>query len=67
MIVFDELWDVLKQKRVSAYQLREICRIDSKTVRRLWANDYMETKALNKLCMVSDCRLEDMAKYIPDE
>jgi len=67
MIVFDKLWDVMKEKGVSTYLLREKCGIDSKTVRRLRANDNMETKTLNKLCAVLDCRLEDIAEYIPDK
>ena len=67
MIIFDKLWDVMKAKNVSTYQLREKCGIDSKTVRRLRANDNMETKTLNKLCTVLDCRLEDIAEYVPDE
>ena len=66
MIVFDKLWGVMKEKGVSTYQLREKCGIDSKTVRRLRANDNMETKTLNKLCTVLDCKLEDIAEYIPD-
>ena len=67
MIVFDRLWDVMKEKNIYTYQLREKCGIDSKTVRRLRANDNMETKTLNKLCAVLDCRLEDIAEYVPDE
>ena len=67
MIVFDRLWDVMKEKNISTYQLREKCGIDSKTVRCLRANDNMETKTLNKLCAVLDCRLEDIAEYVPDE
>lgn len=67
MIVFDKLWVVMKEKGVSTYQLREKCGIDSKTVRRLRANDNMETKTLNKLCSALDCRLEDIAEYLPDE
>lgn len=67
VIVFDKLWGVMKEKGVSTYQLREKCGIDSKTIRRLRANDNMETKTLNKLCTVLDCRLEDIAEYIPDE
>ncbi len=57
----------MKEKGVSTYLLREKCGIDSKTVRRLRANDNMETKTLNRLCAVLDCRLEDIAEYIPDE
>lgn len=67
MIVFDRLWGVMKEKGVSTYLLREKCGIDSKTVRRLRSNDNMETKTLNKLCAVLDCRLEDIAEYIPDK
>lgn len=67
MIVFDKLWSVMREKGVSTYQLREKCGIDSKTVRRLRTNDNMETKTLNKLCTVLDCRLEDIAEYVPDK
>lgn len=67
MIVFDKLWDVMKEKGITTYQLREKCGIDSKTVRRLRSNDNMETKTLNKLCAILGCRLEDIAEYIPDE
>ena len=67
MIVFDKLWGVIKEKNVSTYWLREKCGIDSKTIRRLHANDNMETKTLNKLCAALDCRLEDIAEYVPDE
>lgn len=67
MIIYDKLWDVLREKGVSTYQLRERCGIDSKTVRRLRANDNTETKTLNKLCAVLECRLEDIAEYVPDD
>lgn len=67
LIVFDKLWDVMKAKGVSTYQLREKCGIDSKTIRRLHANDNMETKTLNKLCAVLECKLEDIAEYVPEE
>lgn len=66
MIRFDRLWKIMEQKKVSTYQLREQCGIDSKTVRRLKANDNIETKTLNKLCAALDCRLEDIAEYVPD-
>jgi len=67
VIIFEKLWSVMDKKGISTYQLREKCGIDSKTVRRLRANDNMETKTLDKLCAVLDCRLEDIAEYVPDE
>lgn len=56
----------MEQQGVTTYQLREKCGIDSKTIRRLRANDNMETKTLNKLCSVLNCRLEDIAEYLQD-
>ena len=66
MIVFDRLWQTMEEKGVSTYTLREKCGIDSKTVRRLRANDNIETKTLNKLCAVLECSLNDIAEYIED-
>ncbi len=66
MIVYDKLWETMKKKGITTYTLREKGGIDSKTVRRLKANENMETKTLNKLCSVLDCRLEDIAEYIED-
>lgn len=66
MIVFDKLWKTMKEKNVSTYKLREECGIDSKTVRRLKANENIETKTLNRLCEVLNCKIEDIIEYIPD-
>ena len=67
MITFDKLWTTMAEKGISTYKLREECGIDSKTVRRLKANDNIETKTLNKLCAALNCRIEDIMEYIPDE
>lgn len=66
MIVFDRLWITMKNKGVSTYALREKCGIDSKTVRRLKANENIETKTLDKLCSALDCRIEDIAEFIKE-
>lgn len=63
MIVFDKLWDTMKEKGVSTYLLREKCGIDSKTIRRLKADENIETKTLNKICEALDCELQDIAEY----
>ena len=67
MIKFDRLWKTMDEKQVTTYQLRERCGIDSKTIRRLKANENMETKTLNKLCAVLGCGLDDIAQYVEDE
>lgn len=67
MICYDKLWKTMERNGFTTYTLREKCGIDSKTIRRLRANDNMETKTLNKLCTVLKCTLDDIAEFIPDE
>jgi DNA-binding Xre family transcriptional regulator len=67
VIKFDKLWETMENKGVSTYWLREKCGIDRKTIRRLRANDNIETKTLNKLCTVLCCTLGDIAEFVPDE
>lgn len=67
MIQFDKLWATMERKGVSTYWLREKCGIDRKTIRRLRANENIETKTLNKLCTVLECALHDIAEFTPDE
>ena len=66
MIVFDKLWETMSLKGISTYLLREKCGIDSKTIRRLKANENIETKTLNKLCEALECTLSNIAEYIKD-
>ena len=54
----------MKERGFSTYKLREECGIDSKTIRRLKANENIETKTIDKLCSALNCRIEDIAEYI---
>ena len=63
MIVFDKLWITMKQKGFSTYKLREKCGIDSKTIRRLKANENTETKTLDKICQALNCKIEDIVEF----
>ena len=66
MIKFDRLWETMERKQVAKYWLREKCGIDRKTIRKLVANENIETKTLNKICTALDCALEDIAQYVAD-
>ena len=67
MIVFDKLWVTMEKRGITTYLLREKAGIDSKTIRRLRANDNIETKTLNKLCIALSCKLEDIAEFVEEE
>ena len=66
MIRFDKLWETMDKKGISTYKLREECGIDSKTIRRLRANENIETKTINKLCKVLNCKVEDVMEYVEE-
>ena len=66
MIIYDKLWETMAKKGITTYKLREQCGIDSKTVRRLRANENMETKTLDKLCHALKCTLDQIATYVKD-
>ena len=67
MIKFDKLWETMKIKGVTTYRLREKCGIDRKTIRRLRANENIETKTLDKLCVALDCSLDEIAEFVKDD
>ena len=56
----------MKRKGVTKYMLRERYGIESRTLKRLMDNQNMETKTLDKLCAILDCKLEDIATYVKD-
>ncbi len=64
MIVFDRLWDTMKIKGVSTYTLREKYNIESRTIRRLKANQNVTTDTLDKLCGILGCELCEIAEYV---
>ena len=48
------------------YALREKHNIDTRTIRRLKANENTTTNTLNALCDILDCELQDIVRYVKD-
>jgi len=67
MIVFDRLWETMKNKGFTTYTLREKHKFDSRKLRRLQSNQIVTTETLNEICNILNCNLEDIAEFIPDE
>ena len=49
MFKYDRLFITMKEKGISTYKIREECVLDSKTIRRLKANENIEMKTLDKI------------------
>ncbi len=67
MISYTPLWKTMANQKVTTYTLRAKHGMSHATVQRLQANMPVSTHTLNKLCTILNCRLEDVAEYIPDK
>ncbi len=67
MIVYDRLWQTMKTNNISTYVLREKYNVDSRTIRRLRANQNVTTDTLNRLCAILGCKVEDIVEFVIEE
>lgn len=63
MIVYDKLWETMKKKGVSQYQLIKEHSFSSGQLDRLRKNSGVSTYTLNQLCEILDCRIEEIMEY----
>lgn len=66
MIVYDKLWKTLKEKGISQYKLINEYHISTGQLDRLRKNANVNTYTIDQLCKILSCRIEDIARYIPD-
>ncbi len=67
MIVYDKLWDTMKQKNISQYALIKKYNISTGQLDRLRKNGNVSTHTLNILCDILECDLSDIAEYKKDK
>ena len=63
VIVYDKLWQTMKEKGVSQYALIKQYGFSTGQLDRLRKNDNVNSFTLNRLCEILQCRLEDIAEY----
>lgn len=63
MISYEPLWNTLKEKGVSQYELINKYSFSDGQLSRLRANTNVSTHTLNRLCEILDCPLEEVAMY----
>lgn len=67
MIVYDKLWDTLKEKGISQYKLIHEYGISPAQITRLKRNNNVSTHTLDVLCTILNCSLTEIAEYKPTE
>lgn len=67
MISYAPFWETLKRKNITTYMLREKYNISPNTLTRMKKNKYLSMRTVEDLCKILNCRLEEIAEYIPDK
>lgn len=67
MISYAPFWETLNRKNITTYVLREKYNISPNTLTRMKNNKYLSMRTVEDLCKILDCRLEDIAVYIPEK
>lgn len=64
---YSPLWDTMKAKSVSKYQLMHKHNISPSIITRLQRNQSVEIKTIDRLCSILDCSVEDIVKITKEE
>lgn len=67
MISYEPLWSTMKEHGITKYQLIYHWGISSNTLRRIGHGEPISSNTLNELCLILDCRVEDILKFVPTE
>lgn len=66
MIVYDRLWQTMKEKGISQYKLIHDYGVSTGQLDRLRKNENLSTYTLNRLCNILQCDVEQIMEHIQD-
>lgn len=67
MIVYTPLWQTMKKRGITQYDLYTYYGINRSQLDRLRKNKNIETNTIDRLCNILDCSVEDVLEHIPDD
>ena len=67
MIDYSPFWNTLENSTETTYTLINHHHVSSAIIDKLRKNKPMNTTTLNDLCRILDCRLEEIAQYVPSD
>ena len=67
MISYAPLWATMKERGITKYQIIYHWGISSNTLRRMGHGEPITSNTLNELCLILDCRVEDILQFTTTE
>ena len=63
MIVYDKLWETMKEKNITQYTLIKKYGISPAQITRLKRNESVSIHTIDIFCEILQCRVEDIMEY----
>ncbi len=67
MIDYSPFWETLRASKENWYTLTNKHHMSHSTLHRLKHNKNISMKTVNDLCRILNCKIEDIAKYVPSK
>jgi len=67
MILYNRLWETMKARGITQYDLYTFHNVNRSQLDRLRKNKNVEVSTIDKLCNILGCRVEDIMEHIPDD
>lgn len=67
VIRYDRLWETMKKRGISQYDLYTHYNVNRSQLNRLRNNRNVEVNTIDRLCNILNCRVEDIMEHIPDD
>lgn len=67
MIDYSPFWRTLAESEENWYTLTKKHHLSDSTLSRLRHNEDISMKTVNDLCRILNCRIEDIAVYVPSD
>ena len=66
MITYDKLWETMKKRGITQYDLYEHYNISRSLLDKFRKNQNVELYTLDRICDILDCDFGDLVTHIPD-
>ena len=67
MSLYNNLWNVMKEKGISQYKLIKDYKISPAQITRLKRNESVSTHTIDTFCKILKCKVSDIMEYVDDD
>ena len=67
MIVYDKLWQTMKDKGITQYALIKTYKVSPAQITCLKRNESVSTHTIDTFCKILDCEVSDIMEYVKEK